>query len=54
MTKLVTLFLIGIVILAMFGKLRAPWISRNSPRRCKSCGSFLIGSGPCHCKTKRS
>jgi hypothetical protein len=59
MIKLVTLFLIVIVVLAMFGKLGwlgtlAPKSLRKAVRRkpalCKSCGRHIIGSGDCDCK----
>ncbi len=51
--KIVTLFLIGMVVLAMFGRLRLPGADRLkgrlSNRRCPSCGRFRIGRGPCPC-----
>ncbi len=55
MVKVVTLFLIGIVVLAMFGRLRLPGaggISRKRALRgkCPDCGRPRIGSGPCPCK----
>ena len=49
MVKVVTLFLIFMLVLAMFGRLRIPGARRLSDRRCKKCGRFRIGKGPCHC-----
>jgi len=51
--KIVVLFLIGIGVLAMFGRLRLPKPMRRRPlakqRTCTSCGGFIIGAGPCAC-----
>ncbi|ABV92387.1 hypothetical protein Dshi_0641 [Dinoroseobacter shibae DFL 12 = DSM 16493] len=52
MIKAVTIFLVGMAILAMFGKLRLPYIGRVSlkkPVKCKSCGRYLLSSDPCSC-----
>jgi hypothetical protein len=52
MIKAVTIFLVGMAILAMFGKLRLPYIGRVSlkkPTKCKSCGRYLLSSDPCSC-----
>jgi hypothetical protein len=53
--KAVTIFLVVIVVLAMFGKLG--WLGALAPKRlrkpgqnarvCKSCGRHLIGTSPC-------
>jgi hypothetical protein len=43
--KIVSLFLIGMVVLAMFGRLRVG----KRPERCRSCGAPLVGRGPCPC-----
>lgn len=55
--KIVSLFLIGMGVLAMFGKLRLPSIEAsktilglNKPKKCSSCGRHIIGKGPCPCK----
>ncbi|WP_191090243.1 hypothetical protein [Histidinibacterium aquaticum] len=45
--KIVTLFLIGMAVLAMFGRLRMPRLGR--PKKCAACGRPRIGSGPCPC-----
>lgn len=50
MIKIVSLFLIGILVLAMFGRLRFPGARRLKSARCKSCGRFRIGKGPCGCE----
>lgn len=56
--KIVTLFLIGMGVLAMFGKLRLPGaktvekLRLSRPRKCTACGGFIVGSGPCQCKQK--
>lgn len=47
--KIVSLFLIFMVVLAMFGRLRLPGSKRLSSVRCPNCGRFRIGSGPCPC-----
>lgn len=50
--KIVTLFLIFMAVLAMFGKLR--WILPRRPKlmagKCPDCGRYLIGKGTCPCK----
>ena len=52
--KIVTFFLIFMAVLAMFGRLRFPGQQRLASARCKACGRFRIGKGPCSCgKDKR-
>ncbi|MDF1854561.1 hypothetical protein [Pseudooceanicola sp.] len=48
--KIVTLFLIGMAVLAMFGKLRMPRPPRRTAAKCPACGRHRIGKGPCPCK----
>jgi hypothetical protein len=60
LVKIVTFFLIGMAVLALFGRLRWPGAMRRvgkrrdadalpgKPRKC-SCGAYRIGSGPCPC-----
>lgn len=54
--KVVFLFLIAILVLAMFGRLKAPKITGKSnkkpmdARKCKKCGSYILGEGPCACE----
>jgi hypothetical protein len=49
--KIVTLFLVFMAVLAMFGRLRLPGMKRGQdlpkPRRCKSCGRFVLRGGRC-------
>ena len=60
MTKLVGLFLIAMVAVALFGRLRRginlgkPPKSDPLPRpgKCPDCGRYLIGKGPCDCKDR--
>lgn len=57
LVKIVTLFLIGIVALAMFGRLRVGRLGDWRPgggraggaRTCPKCGRYQIGRGPCPC-----
>lgn len=65
MVKVITFFLIGILILAIFGKLRLPGNLSgrgqtpkggvagrlNTARKCPKCGRYSIGNAPCDCKT---
>ncbi len=52
--KIVSLFLIVMAVLAMFGRLRMSTISKalgvKKPAKCKKCGRFQIGKGPCACE----
>jgi hypothetical protein len=48
--KVILLFLIGMAVLAMFGKLRFPGQSRLRSAQCPSCGRYRIGKTPCACK----
>ena len=50
--KLITLFLVGMMVLAMFGKLRYPGQKKIESMKCPKCGRFKIGSGPCSCEKK--
>ncbi len=49
--KIVTLFLIFIVVLGMFGKLKLllPGKNRLASIRCKNCGRYRIGKSDCPC-----
>jgi len=49
MVKIVSLFLIGMLVLAMFGRLRYPGKKQLDSRKCPKCGRFRIGRGPCGC-----
>jgi len=50
--KIVLLFLAFIAVLAMFGKLRIPGAKRLASAKCKKCGRYRIGKGPCPCTGK--
>lgn len=60
MLKVVTLFLIFMAVLAMFGRLRLPGIGGKrrgkelpKPRLCPDCGRYNLRGGPCrHCRDK--
>ena len=48
--KIVTLFLVFMGVLAMFGKLRFPGQKRLASAKCPKCGRYKIGKGPCSCQ----
>ncbi|MGR3363165.1 MAG: hypothetical protein ACU0CY_03200 [Maritimibacter harenae] len=52
MVKIVSLFLIGMLVLAMFGRLRIPGAKKLSNAKCPKCGRFRLGKGPCECGHK--
>ncbi|UWQ22475.1 hypothetical protein [Jannaschia sp. W003] len=49
--KIVTLFLVVMAVLAMFGRLRLPGgsLRRRLSKQCPSCGAPRVGRGPCPC-----
>ncbi|MDF0602794.1 hypothetical protein P1J78_18800 [Psychromarinibacter sp. C21-152] len=50
--KIVVLFLVGMGVLAMFGKLKMPKLPGQKhldARKCPRCGRYRIGKGPCDC-----
>lgn len=47
--KGITLFLVLMAVLAMFGKLRYPGKKTIDARKCPRCGRFRIGKSPCDC-----
>lgn len=51
LTKIVTLFLVFIAILGIFGKLYwlLPKRRQKKAVHCEKCGRHLIGSGSCDC-----
>jgi len=58
--RVVLLFLIGILVLAMFGRLKTPKIGVRGKRskilksrKCPKCGSYILGEGPCACEKRR-
>lgn len=50
LVKIVVFFLIGMAVLAMFGRLRFPGQTALQNRKCPDCGRYRIGRGPCNCK----
>ncbi len=55
LVKVITLFLIGIAVLAMFGRLRFPSSARLArPGRCRRCGAPRVGRVPCPCTKERA
>ena len=60
MSKVVLLFLIFIMVLGIFGKLRLsklPTLKRKKhveeARKCETCGAFLFKGVDCRCKNKK-
>ena len=51
--KIITLFLVGMAVLAMFGKYKFPGQKRLGSAKCPSCGRYRIGKGPCACKKNK-
>ncbi len=51
--KIVTLFLVVMGVLAMFGKARFPGQKRLEAARCSRCGRYRIGKGPCGCEKNK-
>jgi hypothetical protein len=59
MIKVITFFLIGMLILAIFGRFRFPRgkLRGSRPRlnqvaKCADCGRPVIGTKPCPCQAK--
>lgn len=64
LVKIVTLFLVGMVIVALIGRLRWPRGGRGAARRgadsgrvapptiCGHCGRFIVGKGDCDCQRR--
>lgn len=48
--KTVLLFLVVIGVLAMFGKLHWLGGKRLASAKCRNCGRYQIGRGPCPCE----
>ncbi len=47
--KIVTLFLVVMGVLAMFGKMHWLGGKRLENVKCRRCGRYQIGRGPCSC-----
>lgn len=50
--KFITFFLIFMMVLALFGRLRFPGQKKVANMKCPRCGRYRIGSGPCACEQK--
>lgn len=48
--KIVILFLVGMGVLAMFGKYKFPGQKRLAAMKCRKCGRYRIGKGSCSCE----
>jgi hypothetical protein len=48
--KIITLFLVGMMVLALIGKFRFPGQDKLKSLTCKKCGRYKIGKGPCACE----
>lgn len=53
MVKIVSLFLIAMVVLAIFGRLRLPRHNPFASVKCRHCGKPRIGRAPCDCKDRK-
>jgi len=49
--KIVSLFLVGMGVLAMFGKLTVPGAKRLADAKCRRCGKYSFGK-KCDCKER--
>ena len=47
--KIVSLFLVGMVILGMIGKLKVPGLKQITDAKCRRYGKFTFGKN-CDCK----
>ncbi|MCA8879971.1 MAG: hypothetical protein KDA73_08450 [Rhodobacteraceae bacterium] len=52
MVKIATLFLVAMMVIGFVGRLVAPNGNRKAPRRCTTCGRYLIGRETCTCRAK--
>ena len=52
MIKIVSLFLIAMLVLALFGRLRLSGLDMLDKKKCPRCGRYRIGKGPCDCERK--
>ncbi|MEO1641637.1 MAG: hypothetical protein AAFU41_20600 [Pseudomonadota bacterium] len=51
--KVISFFLIFMLVLAMFGKLRFPGQARLASAKCPKCNRYRIGKGPCACEKRK-
>lgn len=54
MVKVVSLFLIGMLVMAMFGRLKYPGQKRLQAAKCPKCGRHKFTKGPCDCGQGKS
>ncbi len=47
--KIISIFMVFMAVLAMFGKWRFPGQARLEAAKCKGCGRYRIGKSPCGC-----
>jgi len=50
--KIVSIFLIGMGVLAMFGKLTVPGAKQLANAKCRRCGKFKFGKA-CDCEGRK-
>jgi len=48
--KILTFFLIFMAVIAIFGKFRFPGQAKLAAAKCKRCGRYKMGKGPCSCR----
>ncbi|MEC3862836.1 hypothetical protein VK792_16200 [Mesobacterium sp. TK19101] len=53
LVKIITFFLLGMAVLAMFGKVKLPGQKRLASQKCPKCGRYRIGKGPCPCGNRK-
>ena len=55
--KAVSLFLAAMAVLALFGRLRVGGLTRRrgpeTARKCRKCGAYIVGRGPCACEKRK-
>ena len=47
--KVIALFLVFMMVLAIFGRLRFPGQKTLQSMKCPGCGRYRIGKSPCPC-----
>lgn len=50
MFKVISVFLIFMMVLALFGRLRFPGQQKLKDMKCPRCGRYKIGKGACACE----
>ena len=48
--KVISLFLVFMMVLAIFGRVKFPGQQRLKAMKCPNCGRYKIGKGACACK----